>query len=92
MRYSSCQEPATTIRDRDPEKLHNLKCRRGEASESVNEIPPSWPIAKFSRMAASPGGAVLAHSEVCAHNSGWKGLDWVSGELGSVLSPCPRAG
>ena len=50
-------------------------------------------VSEFLRMAALPGGAMLAHTEVCEHGgSGWKEPNWASGESGPVLSPPPRAG
>lgn len=89
MRYSICQEPVS-IRDPDPEKLYSLKCIRVKLQKVIMRFLQVGPLSKFSWMAALPGGAMLAHTEVCAHDThGWKEPDRVSRELGSVLSPHP---
>lgn len=84
---STCQEPVS-IRDPDPEKSYSLKCIRVELQKAIMRFLQVGPLSKFSWMAALPGGAGLAHTEVCACDTrGRKEPDWVSGELGSVLSP-----
>lgn len=81
MRY---QEAAST-RDSDPEKLYNLKCDRGKALKSANEIPPSWTSFRVLRrsMLARRYNLLLAQAEDCARDhKGWPEMGSLAGEPG----------
>ncbi|KAI4585452.1 hypothetical protein MJG53_005686 [Ovis ammon polii x Ovis aries] len=98
MRY---QEAAST-RDSDPEKLYNLKCDRGKALKSANEIPPSWTSFQVLRRSilARRYNLLLAQAEDCARDhKGWPETGSLAGEPGagyeaphSVPQPFPSVG